>query len=216
MRLRVTQSSQSAAGLFTIGHSNLETGDFIAALRLHSIAILCDVRSRPGSCRFPQFNRESLEEELAAAGIRYHFAGEELGGRPEDPRAYSLDGSVDYPKRRESRQFQDSLAHIMGLARERAIALMCAEEDPLECHRFLLICPALISAGVIPQHIRRRGVNESQSAAEDRLLELHGFHDVTTASLFSSGRDAALAEALRRQSKEFAFHASPEALESLG
>jgi phage replication-related protein YjqB (UPF0714/DUF867 family) len=76
-----------------------------------------------------------------------------------------------------------------------------------------MICPALLDRGVTPAHIRRGGVLESQREAEDRLLVLHGFEDVTSTSLFVSGRDAALRDALVLQSKEFAFRASPEAAE---
>jgi uncharacterized protein (DUF488 family) len=202
------------SGIFTIGHSNLEPEQLLLALKLHSVAILGDVRSRPASGRFPQFNREPLEYLLREAGLRYEFLGEELGGRPDDPRAYRSDGLVDYVKRRESRQFQSGIERAVALAESENIALMCAEEDPIECHRFLLVSPALIAAGIAPRHIRRRGVLESQSEAEDRLLDLHGFADVKSDALFASGRDAALVDALRLQSEKFAFRVAPEALES--
>ena len=205
--------SQSGA-FFTIGHSNLEAEALLAALQRHSIGMLGDVRSRPASGRFPQFNREFLEEVLVSAGIRYEFLGEELGGRPGDPRAYRSDGLVDYAKRRNSAEFRSGLDRALALSHGGNIALLCAEEDPLECHRFLLICPALVAAGVAPQHIRRGGALESQREAEDRLLALHGFADVTSDALFTSGRDAALEDALRLQSEKYAFRVSPEALES--
>lgn len=208
----MTGPPQSA--IFTIGHSNLEPEQLLAALQLHSVAILGDVRSRPASGRFPQFNREPLEYLLAATGIRYEFLGEELGGRPDDPRAYRPDGLVDYVKRRASAQFQAGIERALALADGGNVALMCAEEDTLECHRFLLVCPALIVAGIRPQHIRRRGGLESQSEAEDRLLDLHGYTDVTSDALFSSGRDAALVDVLRLQSEQYAFRVAPEALET--
>src|SRR5256885_9543629 len=78
--------------LFTIGHSNLEIEPFLSVLAQHCVETLCDVRSRPASFRFPQFNREQLEAALASAGIRYEFFGESLGGRPADPRVYREDG----------------------------------------------------------------------------------------------------------------------------
>ena len=71
--------------LFTIGHSSLELDIFINVIVTHEIRVLCDVRSRPGSFRFPQFNREPLEACLTTAEIRYEFLGEALGGRPSDP-----------------------------------------------------------------------------------------------------------------------------------
>jgi hypothetical protein len=90
---------------------------------------------------------------------------------------------------------------------------MCAEEDPLQCHRFLMIGPALLQRGVTPSHIRRGGELESQRVAEDRLLKLHDLAAFDSGSLFVFERDAALQDALRRQAREFAYRASPEAIE---
>lgn len=211
----MTQTTEPTANIFTIGHSNLEIEALVGALQKHSVGILCDVRSRPASSRFPQFNREPLEEALRDAGLRYEFLGEELGGRPEDPHAYRADGLADYAKRRQSRQFETGVERVIGLAQTQRVAMMCAEEDPLECHRFLLICPAVVAAGTVPEHIRRGGVLESQLEAEDRLLSLHGFTDVMSSALFADGREAALEDAFRRQSEKFAFRLSPEAIEYL-
>jgi len=66
---------------------------------------------------------------------------------------------------------------------------------------------------VLPLHLRRGGVVESHKDAEDRLLQLHGFADVTSDSLFSHGREAALEDALRLQAEQYAFRTSPEAIE---
>ena len=199
--------------VFTIGHSNHDLGDFLTVLVNHHVKTLCDVRSRPGSVRFPQFNREPLEALLSPAGLRYEFLGEALGGRPADPRAYHPDGLVDYAARRKSPEFAAGIDQLLQLLRDTNIVLMCAEEDPLQCHRFLMICPALLERGVVPAHIRRGGILESQRDAEDRLLELHGRTAFATGSLFVSERDPAIEEALQLQAKEFAFRASPEAIE---
>jgi hypothetical protein len=67
--------------------------------------------------------------------------------------------------------------------------------------------------GVLPVHMRRGGILESQRDAEDRLLELHGGSTFTSGALFASERGSALEEALRQQSEEFAFRTSPEAIE---
>ena len=75
--------------LFTIGHSNAELSDFLSVLIRHEIKVVCDVRSRPGSFRFPQFNREALSTQLASAKIRYEYFGDQLGGRPLDPQYLS-------------------------------------------------------------------------------------------------------------------------------
>jgi uncharacterized protein (DUF488 family) len=199
--------------LFTLGHSNLEMSDFLGILIRHEIHMVCDVRSRPGSFRFPQFNREPLMAQLASAKIIYQFFGDQFGGRPLDTRYYRPDGLVDYAARRQAPDFDEALDRLRGLVRSQNIVLMCAEEDPLHCHRFMLICPALMQRGVVPLHLRRGAAVETQRDAEDRLLQSHGFADVTSNSLFSQGRAAALEDALRLQSEQYGFRSSPEAIE---
>jgi Protein of unknown function, DUF488 len=203
----------SDTSLFTIGHSSLELDVFMNVLVTHKIGILCDVRSRPGSLRFPQFNREPLEAFLTPAEIQYEFLGEALGGRPSDPRVYHEDGIVNYEERRKAADFSAAIDRALELSRVSNIALMCAEEDPLQCHRFLMICPALLDRGVTLVHIRRGGELESQREAEDRLLKIHDLAAFDSGSLFISERDVALQDAMRRQAQEFAFRASPEAIE---
>jgi len=199
--------------LFTLGHSNLEMSDVLGTLLRYEIKVLCDVRSRPGSFRFPQFNRESLEARLSAAKIRYEFFGEQLGGRPLDPSYYLPSGLVDYAARRRAPDFLEAVDRALARAREANTAILCAEEDPLHCHRFLLICPVLVQKGALPLHLRRGGAIETHRDAEDRLLQLHGFADVTSDSLFAQGREAALEDAMRLQAEQYAFRTSPEAIE---
>jgi uncharacterized protein (DUF488 family) len=199
--------------LFTIGHSNLELEEFVSMLTEHGVQMVCDVRSRPASFRFPQFNREPLEAGLRAVGCRYEFLGESLGGRPADPRVYQANGLVDYFLRRKAGDFMTGMDRVVELSRLQEIALMCAEEDPLHCHRFLMICPALLERGVTPAHIRRGGVLESQREAEDRLLSLNELTAFTSGSLFVGERSSALEDALRRQAQEYAFRGSREQME---
>jgi uncharacterized protein (DUF488 family) len=209
----MSSSKSSPHHLFTIGHSNMEMADLVGILIRHEIKMVCDVRSRPGSFRFPQFNREPLMARLASAKVVYQFFGDQFGGRPLDARYYRADGLVDYPARRKAPDFEEGMDRLVGFAKSQNLVLMCAEEDPLHCHRFLLICPALVQRGLLPVHLRRGGVMESQRDVEDRLLQLHGFADVTSNSLFAQGREAALEDALRLQSEQYGFRTSPEAIE---
>ncbi len=209
----MNSSQVSTPTLFTIGHSSLELEDFLAVLARHEIGMVCDVRSRPGSFRFPQFNREPLEAGLRAANRKYEFLGETLGGRPSDRRVHQRDGVVDYALRRKAPDFLAGIEHTIENSREQSIVLMCAEEDPLQCHRFLMICPALLERSVTPVHIRRGGVLETQRETEDRLLLLNDLSAFASGSLFVAERGAALDDALRRQAQEYAFHGSPEQME---
>ena len=209
----MSPSKTPSRRLFTIGHSNLEMSELLGVLIRHEVHVVCDVRSRPGSFRFPQFNREPLMAQLASAKIIYQFFGDQLGGRPVDPRYYRPDGLVDYAARRKAPDFGEAIDRFLGFMQSQNVVLMCAEEDPLHCHRFMLICPTLVQRGYLPVHLRRGAAVESQRDAEDRLLQLHGFADVTSNSLFSQGRAAALEDALRLQSEQYGFRSSPEAIE---
>ena len=159
-----------AKTIFTVGHSNLEAGDFLSLLARAGIEIVADVRSLPQSARFPQFSQAALGNLLRGENIAYKFFGEELGGRPDDPTAYFDDGRVNYTARRRSFAFQSGLECLLKLAQEKTVALLCAEEDPLDCHRFLMISPELAAAGSPPVHVRKDGSLETQEAAKTRIL----------------------------------------------
>ncbi len=199
--------------LYTIGHSNHELPLFLGLLRAAGVSLVADVRSRPLSQRFPQFSQPEFELALRAAGFAYVSLGEELGGRPEDPDAYRVDGLVDYRRRRKSFGFRQGLERVLQERERHTVALLCAEEDPLTCHRFLMIGPALVEAGVSPLHIRKGGAIESQAAAEDRMLAEVGFSDVSSGSLFAADRAATLEDAYKRQAEECAFRADPQTVD---
>jgi uncharacterized protein (DUF488 family) len=192
----------------------MQSSTFLEVLQRLGISLVIDVRSKPQSYRFPHFDEVELEKILGTAGINYLFLGEELGGRPEDPKAYGSDGLVDYRARRKSRAFLDGIERLLEELRQSDLVLMCAEEDPLNCHRFLMICPELVTLGVEPNHIRKGGIIETQTEADDRLLRSQQLVAVAGASLFSEDREAALENAYLSQSKECAFRIDPRVLQA--
>lgn len=195
--------------LYTVGHSSLDFPQFARLLEEAQIELLVDVRSRPYSGRFPQFSQPGFEQLLRGGGISYLFLGEELGGRPDDPDVYRPSGAVDYRSRRRSYAFQAGLERLSRELELCNLALMCAEEDPLECHRFLMICPELVKLGIRPVHIRKDSTVESQESAENRLLEMRGFAGVTGNTLFPEARAEALEDAYALQAERFAFRVDP-------
>lgn len=199
--------------LYTIGHSATQFPTFLAMLKRSDVNLLVDVRSRPQSLRFPHFDQTELERALREESIYYLFLGEELGGRPEDPKAYGTDGIVDYLARRRSYAFRVGIDRVIQELAENELALMCSEEDPLNCHRFLMICPELVDRGLEPHHIRKGGLIESHRDAEDRLLQIQQWGAIAGASLFSSDRESALASAFTAQAKKCAFRLDPAELD---
>jgi len=199
--------------LFTIGHSILDFEQFAKLLKDCGVELVADVRSLPQSARLPHFSQPAFEKLLGAEDISYLFLGEELGGRPDDVDAYRPNGVVDYEARRKSYAFQSGVERLLKELEGRSMAMMCAEEDPLECHRFLMICPELVKLGIHPLHIRKGGRIETQEEAENRLLAVNGFTAVAANTLFPEARSESLEDAYRLQAEKFAFRVKLFALE---
>lgn len=155
--------------IFTVGHSTHQQDHLISLLRRHSVTALCDVRSRPYSRTNPQFNRDRLTEMLRSAAITYVFLGRELGARSEDPACYDH-GQVQYDKLARTELFQQGLERVCAGAAKFRIALMCAEKEPLECHRTILVARHLVDRGFDICHIHADGRLESQEDALERLI----------------------------------------------
>ena len=189
-----------AVEVLTIGHSTLPYEQFLQALRRANVTAIADVRSAPYSRQLPQFNRESLSNELRADGIAYVFLGKELGGRPSGHQFYR-DGVADYERMSRTAEFGKGLERVLEGAKTYRIALMCSERDPLDCHRSLLVGRALANRGVRVWHILDNGGVVSQGELEDKLLELSGRG---TEDLFAS-RAERLAAAYRERARRVAF-----------
>jgi uncharacterized protein (DUF488 family) len=162
--------------LFTIGYSGRTIDDLVALLEQHKITALCDVRSTPYSSRNPQFNRELLKQAVKSHNVEYVFLGEELGARPKDSSCY-VDGKAIYQKISASSLFRNGLERIkLGMQKGYVLALMCAEKDPMTCHRSILICRHLRGPGIDIRHIIDHETTEAQADLEKRLiaqLKLH-------------------------------------------
>ena len=156
--------------MFTIGHSRHPLTAFLALLRRHDVTAVADVRSVPYSRFNPQFNRNSLSEALVEGGMGYVYLGDTLGGRPDDPACYE-DGRVRYERVAVTERFLGGLARLVRGAAEHRIAVMCAEREPLDCHRALLVAHALEERGVEVRHIHGDGALETHGQAMDRLLD---------------------------------------------
>jgi len=192
--------SATENSIFTIGHSTHSTEAFLSLLRLHDVGAVADVRSSPFSRFNPQFNRLPLEQSLKANGIRYVFLGKELGARSDDRSCYDH-GRVQYSRLAQTALFQSGLDRVLQGAAKYRVALMCAEKEPLECHRTLLVAKALAEGGKEVLHIHADGHLETHEAAMDRLLTLTGVPDE---DMFLT-KEELLAKALARQEEQVAY-----------
>ena len=154
--------------LFTIGHSNRSLEEFVELLRASGVTAIADVRSHPYSRHMPHFSWRQLSESLGKLGIAYVFVGEELGARRTEKCCY-VDGQAKYELIEAAPLFQAGLDRIRKGAKTHCIALMCAERDPLVCHRTILVAKALRRDFSI-RHIISPGKIETQEDTERRLL----------------------------------------------
>ena len=194
--------SETEHPVFTIGHSNHSPGAFLELLRAHGIEEVMDVRSSPYSRYAPHFGHDPLERALGDAGIGYEFLGGELGGRPVDRSSYDEDGRVRYDLLSETDSFDAGIRRVARAADERRVALMCAEKEPLDCHRTLLVARALDARGVSVEHILADGAAESHSDAMDRLLD--SMKLPRGGDMFRSREDT-IGEALDRRARKAAY-----------
>ena len=186
------------AEVFTIGHSNHAAVDFLALLHQHDVHAVADVRSVPYSRFNPQFNRDALRRDLTAAGIAYVYLGRELGGRSDDPACY-VEGRICYERVAETQNFKDGLCRLEKGMADHRIALMCAEKDPLHCHRTLLVAQTLDLGGTSVEHIHSDGHLESHAHAMDRLLSAVRLPTEGSGDLLRQSRAALVAAAIRDQ-----------------
>lgn len=162
--------------IYTIGHGNRSTEEFVGLLREAGIECLVDVRAYPASRRHPQFARAALESSLAQAGIRYVWEGTALGGRrrPEknSPHLALRNASFRaYADHMTGGTFREGLARLIGLGGAAPAAIMCAERLPWKCHRYLL-ADSLVARGVRVLHLV--GPGQGKEHALNRLARGDG------------------------------------------
>ena len=186
--------------VFTIGHSRHALDDFVGLLRRHCVTALCDVRSTPYSRVNPQFNREDFKQALLKIGIVYVYLGLELGARSLDSDCY-VDGKVQYDRLAQTELFRKGIDRLREGMKDYRLALMCAEKDPLECHRTILVSRHLDVNGIAVKHILGDGSLESH---EQAMLRLLAALKIPPANMLSS-REEQLDEAYRVQGERIAY-----------
>lgn len=156
--------------ILSIGHSSHTIEAFITLLKMHGVTALADVRSHPTSKYFPHFSKIFLADSLKNAGIAYVFLGRELGARSLNNSCYK-NGKVQYDLLAKENLFKEGLNRVRQGAEKHTIALMCAEKDPLDCHRAILVCRQLSQSGLPISHILADGSLECHQDLENRMLQ---------------------------------------------
>jgi uncharacterized protein (DUF488 family) len=157
--------------LYTVGHSNHPIEKFIELLRVNKITAIGDVRSHPYSRYCPQYSQDALKISLRQHRIAYAFLGKEFGARSEDPSCYK-DGKVQYERLAALSIFAEGVKRVLEGVKRYHIAFMCAEKDPLSCHRALLVGRYFFEQSMPISHIHADASLESHEELELRLLKV--------------------------------------------
>ena len=192
--------------IHTIGYAAHTIESFIAALEKFNITAVADVRSQPYSKFKPEFNRENLIKVLKNNRIEYVFLGDNIGARIKAPECYKS-GQVDYELISKHPLFQDGIDRLLKGMEKFSIALMCAEKDPINCHRTILICKNLKKYQIQINHIIDANTFENHTETEFRLLKRFNLEQP---DLFMNEAQR-LAEAYSRQEEKIAYVAESEA-----
>lgn len=192
--------------IYTIGYAEHAIESFIATLKKFNITAIADVRSQPYSRFKPEFNRENLKKALINNRIEYVFLGENIGARIKAPECY-INGQANYELISEHPFFQKGINRLLKGMKKYSIALMCAEKDPINCHRTILICKQLKKYKIQICHIIDSNTFENHTETEFRLMKL--FH-LEQPALFMKDSER-LEEAYHRQAEKIAYVAEKAA-----
>jgi uncharacterized protein (DUF488 family) len=151
----------------TIGHSTHSIERFIDLLKNGGVELLVDVRSMPWSRRHPQFGKERLAKSLEAAGLSYVWEGAALGGK-----------GGSYIEAAARPNFIEALDRLIDRAKTTTVCLMCAEKEPLDCHRTVLVSRRLAERGAAIEHLLADAGTHPHHDVEEMLLARKGGSDL--------------------------------------
>jgi uncharacterized protein (DUF488 family) len=191
---------QIDSAIYTIGHSNQPLASFLSLLAQYGITAVADVRSYPRSKTNPQFDQNSLKKELEEHHTTYVFLGKELGARSENADCYK-DRRVQYESLARTESFKEGLRRLRRGMQKYRVALMCAEAEPLDCHRAILISRYLRDLDIPVKHILKDGRLEDHELSMDRLLRTLNIHE----NLVLRTKAELIAEGYRVQGDRIAY-----------
>jgi uncharacterized protein (DUF488 family) len=191
--------------IYTIGHSTHEISYFIDLLKTYNVNCVVDVRTLAASRFNPQYNKSALSASLRDSGITYIHMPEEFGARHTDPSVLT-NGRVDFEKVRSSANFKKGVERLRhGINKGFTIALMCAEADPLECHRFSLISVALKNEFEVLHILKDRSIITNIDLEQELLKKFK--KKILTSDLFQQvhTHQERLVAAYKLQNEEIGF-----------
>ncbi|MGL5378553.1 DUF488 domain-containing protein [Clostridium sp.] len=159
--------------VFTIGHSNYKEERLIEMLKKYNIDCVVDIRGIPYSKYNIQYNKEVIEKTLKRNGFIYIYMGEEFAAQRKNKELYFQEGYADFEKVLEiDESFKVGIERLKkGCLKGYRIALLGAKQDPLNCHRFILVGRGLTNSGFMVNHILDNLECKTQEELEESLIQ---------------------------------------------
>ena len=196
--------------IYTLGHSNYPFYKFIEILKKYDINYVVDIRSTPYSKYNTQYNKEFLHETLKNLGYTYIYMADEFGAKRKTKVSYTDEGYADFDKVILEDEFKRGIERLkVGCSKNYKIVLLGAMQEPIRCHRAILLGKELIKAGFDVKHIMHEGDLKVQSELEEQLLEKY-FEDrnqLTIDSLLGNAisREDMIKEGYKLANKEIGY-----------
>jgi uncharacterized protein (DUF488 family) len=194
--------------IYTIGYTGFYIDNFINILKSKQINVVIDVRSSPYSERYPDYNKNILEAKLKENGIFYRNYVSEFGARQENVKFYTDGRCLNFELFAQSEQFLSGVEKIKNsIAKGYKIVLLCAEKEPIQCHRTILVSRAFSDLGYNIIHLMPDDQTKTQKQIEQELLDKY-FPNRGQMTLFSSSfmsDEECLVEAYKIQNKKIGY-----------
>lgn len=198
--------------IYTIGYSTFDIHSFMAELKGIGITCVIDVRSVPKSAYYKDFNSDILEGRLKKEGILYRNYAYEFGARQEDKSLYP-NGYLDFEMFSKTENFRQGVAKLdSGIKLNQTFVLMCAEKDPYNCHRCIMVSRFLQDYNFEIIHIVGHNQFVSQKEIEERLMNEY-FPNRNQYSLFCEenlSEEEYLLSAYQKRNKDIGYKIEEE------
>ncbi len=196
--------------IFTIGHSNYNVEKLIDMLRYYNINCVVDIRGTPYSKYNIQYNKETIRDTLIKEGFVYIYMAKEFAAKRESKISYNKEGYSDFEKVINEEDFKKGVNRLrIGCEKVYRIALLGAMQDPIRCHRSILVGRELVKHGFIVKHILDDYSIAYQYDIEKSILEKY-FEDrnqITIDSLLGTDKSEyeMVKDAYRMANKEIGY-----------
>lgn len=196
--------------IYTIGHSNYSLERLVEMIRFFNIDCVVDIRGTPYSKYNIQFNKEVIEESLKRTGFTYIYMAKEFAAKREKKASYNKEGYSDFEKVINEEDFKLGIERLkLGIKKGFKIVLLGAMQDPIRCHRSVLVGRELIKHGFNVKHILDDYSLASQDDIDEMILEKYhsNRNQITIDSLLGDGlsTEEMIVDGYRKANKEIGY-----------